>query len=101
MSMQPQVSDLPERHRFEAQVDGELAGYLMYRRDGGQVTLVHTEVKPRFEGHGVGSLLARAALGQARAQGCAVLPLCPFISQWLQRHPEYLDLVEGTASPNR
>jgi uncharacterized protein len=85
--------DVSERRRYEATVDGELAGYLMYRREAGLLTLVHTQVKPQFEGRGIGGLLALAALDQARVTGTKVRLLCPFVSQWLERHPEYLDLV--------
>jgi len=50
-------------------------------------------VDPRLEGHGAGSLLARFALDDARRRGLAVLPFCPFMSGWIERHPEFADLV--------
>jgi hypothetical protein len=87
------VVDAPERKRFEATVDGELAGYLIYRSRPGILALIHTEVEERFEGRGVGGRLARFALEQARAQGLAVLPFCPFVNDWMKRHREYVDLV--------
>jgi uncharacterized protein len=87
------VADAPGRQRFEANVDGELAGFLVYRRRKGLLALIHTEVERRFEGHGLGGRLARFALDQARAEGLAVLPFCPFVNDWLKRHPEYVDLV--------
>jgi predicted GNAT family acetyltransferase len=87
------VSDAPERKRFEATVDRELAGFLVYRARKGLLALIHTEVEDRFEGHGLGGRLARFALDQARARGLAVLPFCPFVNAWMQRHREYVDLV--------
>ena len=95
MSAEPEIviSDAPERKRFELTVDGELAGFLIYRAREGLVALIHTEVAERFEGHGVGGRLARFALDQARAEGLAVLPFCPFVNDWMKRHPEYVDLV--------
>lgn len=89
-----EVIDVPEAKRFEARLDGELAGVAEYLLTDGLITFSHTEIDPAFEGRGVGSALARAALDQVRAEGDRkVLPLCPFIKGWIQRHPDYLDLV--------
>jgi uncharacterized protein len=95
MSAEPQivVADAPGRQRFEATVDGEPGGFLVYRARKGLLALIHTEVEERFEGHGLGGRLARFALDQARAEGLAVLPFCPFVNDWLKRHREYVDLV--------
>ena len=87
------VTDAPERKRFEVSVDGEVAGYLVYRLRPGLIALIHTEVEQRFEGRGLGGRLARFALEQARAEGLAVLPFCPFVNAWMQRHGEFNDLV--------
>ena len=87
------VADAPERNRFIATVDGEGAGFIVYRLRPGLIALVHTEVEERFEGRGVGGRLARFALEQARTKGLAVLPFCPFVNDWMKRHPEYSDLV--------
>jgi len=87
------VEDVPDRHRYEARIGDKLAGYAEYvLRDGG-IIFVHTQVDDAFEGQGVGSALARAALDDARARGLAVEPRCPFIRGWIQRHPDYADLV--------
>jgi uncharacterized protein len=80
-------------HRFEARVDGHLA-QLTYRRGEGRITYPHTEVPDALEGRGVGSALARTALDYARAAGLKVVPLCPFVRAYIDRHPEYADLVQ-------
>lgn len=87
------VADVPGEHRFEARRDGQLAGFAEYIRAPNLVVFSHTEVDPAYEGQGVGAALARTALDDARAQGVAVLPLCPFIAGWIRRHPSYADLV--------
>jgi predicted GNAT family acetyltransferase len=94
------VSDAPERERFEITVDGELAGFLVYRSRKGLLALTHTEVEERFGGRGLGGRLARFALDQAREQGLAVLPFCPFVNEWIKRHPGYEDLVPDAYRPN-
>jgi predicted GNAT family acetyltransferase len=94
------VDDAPERNRFELSVDGELAGFLIYRLRPGLLALIHTEIEDRFGGRGLGGRLARFALDRARAEGLAVLPFCPFVNEWLKRHREYVDLVPAEYRPN-
>lgn len=89
----PVVVDDREAGRFEVLVDGQVAGYAEYRRRGPSVAFTHTVVEPGFEGRGVGSTLARGALDAVRAEGASVLPFCPFIRRWIERHPGYVDLV--------
>ncbi|PPK66408.1 GNAT family N-acetyltransferase [Actinokineospora auranticolor] len=91
--MAVEVTDVAERHRFEATVDGRFAGYAEYIRSHTVVVYPHTEVDSSFEGHGVGGALARAALDDARERGLPVLATCPFIAAWMRRHPEYLELA--------
>ncbi|KGN31328.1 acetyltransferase [Knoellia sinensis KCTC 19936] len=88
------VTNHPERLRYEAHLDGELAGFAAYRLDEGRITFTHTEVDSAFEGKGVGSSLARGALDDVRANGeLKVLPLCPFIKGWIAKHEDYQDLL--------
>ena len=47
----------------------------------------------RYEARDVGSVLVRGALDDIRAAGRTVRPLCPFVRAWIDRHPEYADLV--------
>lgn len=93
------VTDNPPELRYELHVDGELAGQIRYRRRPGAVVLVHTDIDPRFEGHGLGSRLVRGSLDDLRARGLALVPLCPFVAEFLRRHPEYADLVTTDTAP--
>jgi uncharacterized protein len=88
------VRDHPEEHRFEAYVDGRLAGFSAYEVSDSVITFTHTEVDDAFEGHGVGSTLVRAALDQVRAGSTRrVRPRCPFVRAWIDEHPDYQDLL--------
>jgi uncharacterized protein len=80
-------------HRFEVHVDGETA-LLVYRRDGGTITLIHTGVPSGIGRHGIGTELVRASLEYAKREGLRVIPLCPFAASYVRNHPEYLDLVQ-------
>ena len=87
------VSDAPERERYEILVDGELAGFATYKARPDQIAFKHTEVDDRFEGQGLAGRLIAFALDDARGRGLAVLPFCPFVKGYIQRHREYADLV--------
>ena len=87
------VRDNPALGRFELEFAGETA-VLYYQLAPGLITLVHTEVPPALGGQGVASALAKGALAAIRARGLKVKALCPFISAFLGKHPEYNDLVK-------
>jgi predicted GNAT family acetyltransferase len=90
-----QVSQNEDEQRFEARVDGELAGSAYYETADDLIVFTHTEVDDAYEGKGVGSALAKGALDAARADGRRkVVPRCPFIKGWIDRHPDYRDLLE-------
>jgi predicted GNAT family acetyltransferase len=89
------VADNPQRMRFEITVDGQVGGFADYRRHGQSVTFTHTEIDDEYEGRGLGGTLARAVLDDARARGLRVVPQCQFIAAWIQRHPDYADLVDS------
>jgi len=88
------IADHPERHRYELEIDGRKAAEIVYRMHGpGAIDLVHTEVKPGFEGQGLGSKIATFALDDARKRGLKVIPSCSYIKGFVGKHPEYADLV--------
>ena len=91
-----QVTRNDDQTRYEARVDGELAGFAEYQLTDILVVFTHTEVDQAFEGQGVGSTLARVALDDVREQGTRrVLAICPFIKAWIDRHPDYRPLLYG------
>jgi predicted GNAT family acetyltransferase len=95
--MDVRVGDNPQEGRFELFADEALVGAAYYRVEGDAIAFTHTEVDDAYEGQGLGSKLASAALDAARERGLAVFPRCPFIRSYVERHPEYLDLVPEDA----
>lgn len=98
--MELAVADHPEQAQFEIRADGELAGFLQYHLRDGVIALLHTQIDPRFRGHGVASRLIQASLDEARERHLAVLPYCPFVRTWMTEHLEYADLVPGDRRPD-
>ena len=90
---EPEVVDVPHASRYELRLDGRLIGLAAYRRRDGRIAFLHTEVDESSSGRGYGSRLAAAALDDALQQGLEVVPLCPFIAHYIERHPEYQQLV--------
>jgi uncharacterized protein len=82
------VSDNTMANRYEARLDGVLAGVSEYELTPDTIIFLHTVVAEEFEGQGVGTAIAR---------DLHVRPLCPFIRGWMQRHPEYADLIPTTS----
>jgi hypothetical protein len=87
------VRDDAERGRYEARIGDQLAGASYYDQDGSVYEFLHTEVDPAFEGKGVGGRLVQGALDDVRGRGGRVIARCPFVRAWLDRHPDYADLV--------
>ena len=91
---QVETTDNEAEHRYEARVGGEVGGVAVYERRAGVIDFQHTEVDDSLEGQGVGSALARAALDDVRRDGTLrVVASCPFIAEWIERHPDYRDLL--------
>ena len=94
MSDTVHVTANAEKNRYEAHLDGELAGFAEYQLTDELIVFTHTEVHRVHEGRGVGSALARFALDDVRDHGGRrVLAICPFIKAWMLRHPDYADLL--------
>ncbi|GAB3747252.1 GNAT family N-acetyltransferase [Nocardiopsis nanhaiensis] len=97
--MATEVTDVPDKRRYEVSSDGRAAGYAEYILTDTLITFTHTEIDPAFEGKGMGSTLIREALDDVRSRELAVLPLCPFVKGWIERHRDYADLVYQSPNP--
>ena len=90
----PIVTDNAEQHRYEITVDGNVAGFIDYHDRGERRALNHTEIDPAYEGQGLAGAITRAALDDIRARGKVVLPYCPYVRSFIDKHrDEYVDLV--------
>jgi hypothetical protein len=87
------VRDNAQEQRYELVLDDDVVGEIVYRQRPDALVLLHTEVSEALEGQGLGAQLVARALDDIRARGLQVVPLCPYVSAYLRRHPEYADLV--------
>ena len=88
------VTDNSDARRFELRAGEEVLGWIDYLPAGASVIFSHTEILPGNEQQGLGSILVRQALDDMRARGTTVIPSCPFTAAFIQRHPEYADVVD-------
>ncbi len=87
------VRDNPQAGRYELVRDGGVVGELVYRQRPEARVFLHTEISDELEGRGFGAQLVESALDDVRAHGLKLVPVCPFVSDYLRRHPTYADLV--------
>ena len=80
------------KHRYELAVDGHIAA-TYYEIAGNVITFEHTEVPPELGGKGIGSTLIKGALDQVRSAGLTVIAECPFVKAYIDKHPDYGDLL--------
>ena len=96
-----EVVHVLEASRYELRLDGRLIGLAAYHRRDGRMAVTHAEVDPSCEGRGFGSRLVAGLLDDAREQGLQVVPLCPFVAHYIERHPDYADLLPPGSRSSR
>ncbi|MBT2230829.1 GNAT family N-acetyltransferase [Nonomuraea sp. NEAU-A123] len=94
--MPVEIVDNTEQSRFEIFVDGTVAGFADYRLLPTKIVFTHTEVLPEYEGQGLAGKLVGHALDASRDTGLRVVPLCPYVAKYIERHPPYKDLVDDS-----
>jgi predicted GNAT family acetyltransferase len=83
-----------ESDKFTIAVDGKTVGLTEYADEGRSRVFPHTEVNDGFEGRGLGSIVIGEALAQTRAEGLRIVPQCPMVVAYVDKHPEYADIVD-------
>jgi predicted GNAT family acetyltransferase len=89
-----EIVDNSTESRFEVLVDGKVAGFADYRLLPSKIVFTHTEVLPEFEGQGLASKLVGHALQASADTGLRVVPLCPYVRKYIERHAEFQALVD-------
>lgn len=79
--------------RYELVEDEVVIGFADYEVRGDTVVLPHTVIDPERRGEGLGAILVRGALDDVRPTGQKVVPVCWYVGQFIDAHPEYADLL--------
>ncbi|GAB3885175.1 GNAT family N-acetyltransferase [Spirosoma agri] len=87
------VKNNTHRTRFELETEGKLSIVVYQNVDDETLALTHTEVDPSLEGKGVGSHLVEGVLTYVEQNNLKIVPLCPFISVYIKRHPDWNRVV--------
>ena len=96
-SNQPSVIHDTERRLFEIRLSPDAPpAFLEYAVAGDHVVFKHTFVPEALRGQGLAAHLVRAALAEARRAGWKVIPRCSYVATFIQRHPEFADLITST-----
>ncbi|MBA2950515.1 GNAT family N-acetyltransferase [Streptomyces himalayensis] len=90
----PTVQRVDAKHRYEIQVDGKTAGLTAYRDRDDQRVFYHTEIDDAFAGQGLASILVQQALTDVRDSGKRIVPVCPYVAKFLQKHDEFVDITD-------
>lgn len=93
--LDPEIRDEADARRYALTVDGEVA-VVTYNRVEGGLMVTETLVPIPLEGRGIASRLARHVLADVKARGLVILPVCPFFSSYLKKHPEWAEVVHPT-----
>jgi predicted GNAT family acetyltransferase len=93
MPAEHEIVDDKDQSRYEARIDGEVAGVADYVGQEGLKSFTHTETFAGHKGQGVAGKVIERALADARGEGAQVLPFCSFVADYIDKHREYLDLV--------
>ncbi len=80
--------------RFEIQIGDQIA-MVKYILGSSEIIFTHTEVPEALEGHGIAGKMAKVAVEYAKAQGLRIRPTCPYIAEYIKRHPEYHSITAG------
>lgn len=88
------IRDNPDRSRFEVDLGDGFYAIAEYLLRPGKILFTHTEVPPSHAGKGIGTALIRFGLDAARERHLAVVPICPFFADYMQKHPKVQDLLD-------
>ena len=84
-------------NRFETWIDGQLSK-LDYMLDGDTIVMTHVGVYPEYRGQGVAGKLTQVALEYAKENSLRVIPMCPYIADYIRRNPQYIELTSQERS---
>ncbi|HEX5150457.1 MAG TPA: GNAT family N-acetyltransferase [Parafilimonas sp.] len=93
---EPPLKVNTELHRLELEINRSVA-YIEYKLLRDTLFLIHTEVPPELKGKGAGGIIVQKAFQYAKGNSYKIVPICPFIRSYLERHKEWNDIIAPNA----
>ncbi|UAB81399.1 N-acetyltransferase [Marixanthomonas sp. SCSIO 43207] len=90
--MEIELNDNTDKSRFEVEIQDKMA-IMDYKKKDNKLYILHTEVPKEFEGKGIASAMVKKVLHLIKEKDMKLVSLCPFVSGYIKRHPEYKSLV--------
>ena len=90
--MEIELIDNTDKSRFEVEIEDKMA-IMDYKKKDNKLYILHTEVPKEFEGKGIASAMVKKVLNIIKEKDMKLVSLCPFVSGYIKRHPEYKSLV--------
>lgn len=84
-----------DQQRYLLEINGQALGFAEYQEDGDRQVFTHTEVDQSLEGQGMGSMLIRESLDDARRRSKRIVPVCEFVAAYVKKHPDWNDIIEA------
>ncbi|WP_209559861.1 GNAT family N-acetyltransferase [Frigoribacterium sp. PvP032] len=92
--MSTAVENRPEQAQYVLLEDGRTIGLAAYEIVGDEIRFTHTEIEPARRGAGLGAQLVQGALDDVRSEtSLRVVPMCPFVVDWVDDHVDYQELL--------
>lgn len=84
-----------KQQRYQLEIGDKTLGFAAYREDDDRLVFTHTEVDPTLEGQGMGSVLIRQSLDDARRRGKRIVPVCGFVAAYVKKHQDWNDIIDS------
>jgi uncharacterized protein len=92
--MAHEFRDEPEKDRYALYVGGDLVSVLDYRVNDDSISFPHTYTVPAHRGHGYAAELVDQAIADVESSSTKrVVPMCWFVAQWFESHPDKAALL--------
>jgi uncharacterized protein len=88
-TMQKLLSHEPDAKRYTLLLDGNVAALAEYRVNGNSISFHHTYTQPHLRGRGLAAEVLEFAMDDVEQNSTRrVLPMCWYVADWFDAHPE-------------
>lgn len=88
------VRNAPALNRFEIYHGDDIAGFGEYLDHEQQRIFHHTEIGEKFGGKGLATRLIEDALAETSRAGRRIVPVCPFVKKFIDKHDDFTGDVD-------